>query len=214
MNENIHNTFIDKGLISLTYQKLKQIRKKREENKEQKNGQRTWTVRWQTKREKQTTDIPEMPYNLTYKIKNGNEKGFFSNRSAKKKKSLLTLVLLRVWGKTLVWIGATCIKKNTVLLGTYPARKHPRKLSISTDSLSRAAQQTKCILYNHDEGWHAPVCAEMERPITRPGKQDTEEWVRHACFSINKPLNHKLLHVQNIFLGEQKEIWYNGFPWK
>ena len=41
LNENIYNTFIDKGLISLTYQKLKQIRKKREENKEQKNGQRT-----------------------------------------------------------------------------------------------------------------------------------------------------------------------------
>ena len=28
-----------------------------------------------------------MPYNITYKIKNGNEKGFFFNRSAKKKKS-------------------------------------------------------------------------------------------------------------------------------
>ena len=127
MNENIYNIFIDKGLISLTYQKLKQIRKKREK-KEQKNGQRTWTVRWQTKREKQTTDIPEMPYNITYKIKNGNEKGFFFNRSAKKKnQSLLTLVLLRVWGKTLVWIGAMCIKKKTVLLGTYPALKHPRR---------------------------------------------------------------------------------------
>lgn len=211
MNENIYNTFIDKGLISLTYQKLKQIRKKREENNrkmgkghEQSDGRQ---------REKNKPPIYLKCHTISL-IKLKMKKDFFPTDQQKKKKSLLTLVLLRVWGKTLVWIGAMCIKKNTVLLGTYPARKHPRKLSISTDSLSRAAQQTKCILYNHDEGWHAPVCAEMERPITRPGKQDTEEWVWHACFSVNKPLNHKLLHVQNIFLGEQKEIWYNGFPWK
>lgn len=35
LNENIYNIFIDKGLISLIYQKLKQIRIKKERKKEQ-----------------------------------------------------------------------------------------------------------------------------------------------------------------------------------
>ena len=36
LNENIYNIFIDKGLISLIYQKLKQIRKKRERKRTEK----------------------------------------------------------------------------------------------------------------------------------------------------------------------------------
>ena len=43
-----------------------------------------------------------MPYNLTYKIKNGNKKDFFHQIGKKKSQSLITLVLLKVWGKTLV----------------------------------------------------------------------------------------------------------------
>lgn len=38
-------------------------------------------------KERKTTYISEMPYNLTYKIKNGNEKRFFSTDQQKKKKS-------------------------------------------------------------------------------------------------------------------------------
>lgn len=95
------------------------------------------------------------------------------------------MILLRVWGKTLIdsvrgWIGAKCIKKKTLLLGTYPARKHPKR-------------QANCpsVIGNHEKEWQwARVywSEKMERPVIRQEKQD-EEWVWHACFCENKSLS-------------------------
>ena len=79
-----------------------------------------------------------MPYNLTYKIKNGNEKRFFSTDQQKKKsQSLLTLVLLRVLGKNTSVTWCNVYKKENCTAGNLScpeASKKTSELSISIDS--------------------------------------------------------------------------------
>lgn len=85
MNENIYNIFIDKGLISLTYQKLKQIRKKREKKKNRKMGKGHEQSDGR-QREKNKPPIYLKCHTISLiKLKMEMKKDFFSTDQQKKK---------------------------------------------------------------------------------------------------------------------------------
>lgn len=183
LNENIYNIFIDKGLISLIYQKLKQIRIKKKEKRTGKMGKGHEQSRWQTMRKTASIYLKCHTISLI-KLKMEMRKRFFSTDQQKKKSQVCLLVLLRSFGKNTGVTWYMCIKKKTVHWELILHRSIKRQVNSSISIGNSWYKRNKWILYNHEKGDMHTCVRTDEKTITPPGKQVTEERVWHACFSV------------------------------